>query len=89
MATITRQACPYVQASLQLVMQREEIALSATTANPAQGIAPQQHSANFRFEIGENDGLYTVQVFGEKTKKFHHPDQLSEHIVKLLFYIPD
>jgi hypothetical protein len=38
-----------------------------------------------RFEIGENEGVFVAEPFGEKGKKFHHPDELAKHIIELLF----
>ena len=85
LASITRQACPFVGATLQLMMQQEQIVLTGSTGNPAQGIAMRQHSQTLRFEIGENESVFVAEPFGEKSKKFPHPDELAKHIVELLF----
>jgi hypothetical protein len=87
LATIGRQACPFVTATFQLMMPQEQIVLSGSTGNPVKGIAVRQHGLTFRFEIGENDGVFVAEPFGEQSKKFHHPNQLAEHIVKLLFSV--
>jgi hypothetical protein len=85
LSSISRQACPFVGATLQLMIQQEQMTLTGTTGNPTQGSAARQHSMAFRFEVGENDGVFVVEPFGENSKKFHHPDELAKYIIELLF----
>jgi hypothetical protein len=87
---ITRQACPAVNANLNLQLSQEQISLSYLKVNPgpiAEGQEHQYLSVMFRFEVGEHDGPYLVGPFGENPKTFHNPDQLARYIMELLFIV--
>lgn len=86
---VKRRAYPYVEATLTLVVNKDQGSISLTyeKQNPIKG--PERGARKndtFNFEIDDDDSIYLKQVY-ENPYSFSHPDEFSKHVMKTLFLI--
>jgi hypothetical protein len=75
--TITRSACPKITALLELEPEKQQITLSRENNGRDTG-------TTFAFEVGDSDGVYVAEAFGESAQKFQVPADLAQYIVETL-----
>jgi hypothetical protein len=81
---ITRSRFPWFDA--RITHQDPIIVLDyAKSLGTAGDPALDRQTRHFDFHVADDDTLSIQESFGDKPRRFHHPQELAQHIVELLF----